>query len=144
MVIRPSPFLVYNASDSAPRGLYVVSPATNLRIGDYVVARLPRVAAELAAGRGYLPRSVPVLKQIVALAHQWICVKDGRVHVDETMVTPVLPEDGNRRPLKPWDGCRRLLPGEVFLLNVTNPASFDSRYFGPIDMSFVLGRATHW
>jgi len=26
----------------------------------------------------------------------------------------------------------------------TNPASFDSRYFGPIDMSFVLGRATHW
>jgi len=30
---------------------------------------------------------------------------------------------------------------ELFLLNATNLGSFDSRYFGPIDASFVRGRA---
>jgi type IV secretory pathway protease TraF len=37
--------------------------------------------------------------------------------------------------------CRRLEPGELFLLSVTNPASFDSRYFGPVSASAVIGVA---
>ena len=35
----------------------------------------------------------------------------------------------------PWQQCRRLNPDELFLLSVTNPASFDSRYFS--------GRSAH-
>ncbi|MBI3531959.1 MAG: S26 family signal peptidase, partial [Burkholderiales bacterium] len=31
--------------------------------------------------------------------------------------------------------------GELFLLSATNPASFDSRYFGPIAASAVIGSA---
>jgi type IV secretory pathway protease TraF len=53
--------LVYNASDSAPRGFYIVARVAQLNVGDYVVARLPDGAAELAAKRGYLPRAVPIL-----------------------------------------------------------------------------------
>ncbi|MQU24843.1 S26 family signal peptidase, partial [Pseudomonas helleri] len=34
-----------------------------------------------------------------------------------------------------------LEPGELFLLSVTNPASFDSRYFGPVSASAVIGAA---
>ncbi len=37
--------------------------------------------------------------------------------------------------------CRALRAGELFLLSATNPASFDSRYSGPIDAAAVLGRA---
>jgi type IV secretory pathway protease TraF len=40
--------------------------------------------------------------------------------------------------------CRRLEPGELFLLSVTNPASFDSRYFGPVSASAVIGVACGW
>ena len=29
----------------------------------------------------------------------------------------------------------------MFLLSVTNPASFDSRYFGPVSASAVIGVA---
>ena len=32
-------------------------------------------------------------------------------------------------------------PGELLLLSVTNPASFDSRYFGPVSASAVIGVA---
>jgi type IV secretory pathway protease TraF len=40
-----------------------------------------------------------------------------------------------------WQQCRRLSDGELFLLSTTNPASFDSRYFGPIAASAVIGAA---
>lgn len=136
--------LVYNASDSAPRGFYVVEKATQLHVGDYVIARLPEDSADLAAKRGYLPRSVPVLKQIVAIDGQQVCIRGGSVYVDARVVAQTLEEDGQRRKLRAWNGCRRLTTGELFLLNPSNPASFDSRYLGPLDMSFVLGRATRW
>src|SRR4051812_25740001 len=37
--------------------------------------------------------------------------------------------------------CRRLALRELLLLSSTNPASFDSRYFGPILASDVIGSA---
>ncbi|MGV2480562.1 UNVERIFIED_CONTAM: S26 family signal peptidase, partial [Salmonella enterica subsp. enterica serovar Weltevreden] len=43
--------------------------------------------------------------------------------------------------LPSWQQCRRLESGELFLLSVTNPASFDSRYFGPVSASAVIGVA---
>jgi conjugative transfer signal peptidase TraF len=140
---KPAVRIVYNASDSAPRGLYIVSPAADLQVGDYVVARLPEATANFAATRDYLPRFVPVLKQIAALPGQQVCIRNGSVYVDGTAVARTLNEDGKRRPLSPWKACRPLVDGEIFLLNSGNPASFDSRYFGPVDVSFVRGRAVH-
>jgi type IV secretory pathway protease TraF len=61
--------------------------------------------------------------------------------IDEAAVTTTLTLDGKRRPLTAWSHCRRLEAGELFLLNSSTPSSFDSRYFGPIDVSFVRGRA---
>jgi len=141
---RPRLRLVYNATDSAPRGLYVVDEAADLRVGNYVIARLPESSATLAAERGYLPRTVPVLKQVAAVAGQGVCVRSGVVYIDGAAVARTLDVDRQHRPLRPWDGCRVLLSHELFLLNPGNPASFDSRYFGPLDVSFVRGRATRW
>lgn len=143
-VVRPAVRLVYNASDSAPRGIYFVEQAIELRVGDYVIARLPETSAALAAERGYLPRSVPVLKQIAAIAGQGVCVRDGVVNIDGSAVARALDLDGQRRELHAWNGCRVLQSQEVFVLNLRSPASFDSRYFGPLDVSFVRGRATRW
>lgn len=136
--------VVYNATDSAPKGLYWVTPPTDLALGDVVVARLPVDTASFADGRGYLPKTVPVLKHIAAIEGNWVCFKGGWLYVDGRPVARPLTEDGLRRPLTPWRHCRALVAGELFLLNPTNPASFDSRYFGPIDASFVRGRATPW
>uniref|UniRef100_UPI00300B8EF7 S26 family signal peptidase n=1 Tax=Klebsiella pneumoniae TaxID=573 RepID=UPI00300B8EF7 len=43
--------------------------------------------------------------------------------------------------LPSWPQCRPLAQGELFQLSVTNPASFDSRYFGPVSAAAVLGVA---
>jgi len=79
LVDKPSLEIIYNASDSAPRGWYRVTHPAQLSVGDYVVARLPEQIGALAAARGYLPRSVPVLKRIAAVAGQRVCVQSGVV-----------------------------------------------------------------
>lgn len=139
---KPSVRLAFNPSASAPRGWYEIAPTEPFQMGDFVVIRLPHDTARFADVRGYLPSSVPVLKQIVATAGQQVCMVGGQVYVDEVWLAKALDKDGQGRPMPKWNQCRRLIADELFLLNTSNPASFDSRYFGPIDASFVIGRAT--
>lgn len=137
-------FVVYNPSDSVPRGWYRIGRmerADSLHVGSIVLARLPADVAAFAARRGYLPVGVPILKRISALAPQSVCVRGQLVQIDGAVVASVRTHDGALRPLQAWSQCRPLAVGELFLLGDTNPASFDSRYFGPISGSAVLGVA---
>lgn len=136
--------LVYNPSDSVPCGWYRIGRmegSTSLHVGSIVLARLPADVAAFAAQRGYLPSGVPILKRIGALAPQSVCVWEQVVRIDGAVVATVRTQDGVHRPLQAWPQCRPLTRGELFLLSDTNPASFDSRYFGPIAASAVLGVA---
>lgn len=133
--------LVYNPSDSVARGWYRIGSPDSLHVGGIVLVRLPAGVAALAAQRGYLSAGVPLLKRIGAVVPQSVCVEEGPVRIDGVAVAAVLAEDGVSRPLSPWAQCRALSEGELFLLSNTHPASFDSRYFGPVDASAVIGSA---
>jgi conjugative transfer signal peptidase TraF len=147
--VSPLPRLVYNPSGSVPIGWYRVHPRArrtgslshSLPVGSIVLVPLPAEAAALAARRGYLPLNVPLLKPVGAVAPQEVCITDGVVRIDGVSVAAVLRADRLGRPLPFWRPCRRLRPGELFLLSTNNPASFDSRYFGPVRASTVLGVA---
>ena len=141
---RDRVLVVYNPSDSLPRGWYRIGPmesAASLHVGSIVLARLPAGVAAFAAHRGYLPSGVPILKRVGALAPQSVCVREHLVRIDGAVVASTRTHDGAHRPLQAWSQCRPLARGELFLLGDTNLASFDSRYFGPISGSAVLGVA---
>ncbi|WP_217673525.1 S26 family signal peptidase, partial [Pseudomonas aeruginosa] len=147
--VHPLPRLIYNPSDSVAVGWYRVdpqghgtdSPPRPLSVGSIVLTTLPPDAAALAAQRGYLPARVPLLKRVGAVAPQEVCSTGRVVRIDGVPSAAVLPADRWGRPLPSWQQCRRLESGELFLLSVTNPASFDSRYFGPVSASAVIGVA---
>ena len=147
--VSPLPRLTYNPSDSVAVGWYRVDPLDHrasslprlLSVGSIVLVPLPTEAAALAAQRGYLPTRVPLLKRVGALAPQHVCIVAGQVRIDGVPSAAVLRADRLGRPLPSWRQCRRLHPGELFLLSRTNPASFDSRYFGPVSASAVIGVA---
>ena len=143
--VHPLPRLVYNPSDSVAVGWYRVDPrghgAASLLVGSIVLTRLPADAAALSAQRGYLPARIPLLKRVGAVAPQEVCVFGALVWIDGVPVAAVRSADRLGRPLPSWPQCRRLQVGELFLLSTTNPASFDSRYFGPVSTSAVIGVA---
>lgn len=151
--VQPLPRLVYNPSDSVAVGWYRIDPLDHrtsspprplrpsLRVGSIVLVPLPAEAAALAAQRGYLPTRIPLLKRVGAVAPQEVCVANGSVRIDGVLSAAVLPADRLTRPLPSWQQCRQLRADELFLLSVTNPASFDSRYFGPVSAAAVIGIA---
>nr|WP_240912376.1 S26 family signal peptidase [Pseudomonas aeruginosa] len=147
--VQPLPRLIYNPSDSVPVGWYRVEPLQPrtgslprpLSVDSIVLVRLPADATALAAQRGYLPAHIPLLKRVGAVAPQHVCIVAGQVRIDGVPVATALPADRLGRPLPSWRHCRPLAEGELFLLSVTNPASFDSRYFGPVSTSAMIGVA---
>ncbi|QGL80171.1 S26 family signal peptidase [Stenotrophomonas maltophilia] len=147
--VQPLPRLIYNPSDSVAVGWYRVDPIQRrlgslprpLSVGSIVLVPLPDRAAMLAAQRGYLPTRVPLLKRVGAVAPQHVCIVAGQVRIDGVPVATALPADRLGRLLPSLQLCRRLEPGELFLLSVSNLASFDSRYFGPVSASAVIGVA---
>jgi conjugative transfer signal peptidase TraF len=138
---KPLPVLVWNASQSAPIGLYYVQPVGVLSVTTLVLAMPPEPLASSLARGGYLPHGVPLLKRILALPGQSVCRDGFVVSVDGVNVGTAHERDRRGRVLPVWQGCRTIADGEVFLMNWDEPASLDSRYFGPIPISAIIGRA---
>lgn len=136
--IARAPLLVWNASASAPIGLYRVTSGAPER-GNLVLVRPPKSIAKLAAERRYLPRGVPLIKRIAAMGDDEVCAFNSVIIINGDVVAYQLKVDRKGRPMQRWNECRALDADEIFLL--LKPAdSFDSRYFGPIPRSQITGR----
>lgn len=137
----PAPRLVWNASASAPLGLYRVEPGAPVDAGDMVVARLPDAARTFAAQRRYLPSNVPLVKRVAAASGARVCALGPDIFIDGRYAATRLDLDAHGRPLPWWHGCRTLGEDEVLLLMGESPGSFDGRYFGPSARSHIVGKA---
>lgn len=136
---RPAPWLVWNASASAPMGLYRVLPGHAVR-GDLVLVRTPSSVQQLAAERGYLPSNVPLVKRVAALDGDVVCAAGDAISINGRVVAKRLARDRLGRRLPSWSGCLRLDGGEAFLLMESVADSFDGRYFGPVPTAEIIGR----
>lgn len=141
VLMPPAPVLLFNATASAPIGLYRVD-RREPRVGDWVAVQPPSTLAEWMARRGYLPLNVPLLKRLAAIRGQTVCGRGGHITIDGSLVAVARQRDRQGRGLAPFHGCRQLGAGEVFLLNADAPGSFDGRYFGPLPRATIIGRAT--
>jgi conjugative transfer signal peptidase TraF len=140
-VTDPLPCVVWNASASAPIGLYRIQPDSDPPLGTLVAVAPPQHLGRWMAARGYLGENVPLLKHVAAKSGQRVCRRGFIVSVESRPVAVALQHDRAGRPLPVWRGCRTLGADELFLLNPAHPDSLDGRYFGPLPASAVLGRA---
>lgn len=136
----PTPRLVWNASASAPVGLYAVTPEALTEPGDMVAARVPSASRHLAATRRYLPANVPLVKRVAAVAGDEVCTLGRDIFVNGRPIAAREAADGAGRPMPWWSGCVRLRGRQLFLL-MDAPASFDGRYFGVTEGADVIGKA---
>lgn len=141
LIAPPRQRFVWNASASAPVGLYAVGDAAPLARGDMVIARVPDEYRMLAARRHYLPANVPLVKRVAAAPGDEACAVGARVMVNGRLAAKRLDRDGAGRLMPWWSGCRALGPGEYFLLMADSAASFDGRYFGVSEAGDIVGKA---
>ncbi len=137
-----------NLSASAPRGLYrrVDAPPTR---GRFVATCLPLELAHVGRERGYLgvgdcPGGVQaILKRIAAIGGDIVDSSPRRVRVNDRPVpnseTALLDSRGRGLSHTGW-GRHVVRPEEVWLLSTHDPRSWDSRYFGPLNVAQI--RAT--
>lgn len=138
--LDPAPILVWNATASAPLGLWLVAPGAQVGRGAWALVRPEPATANWLSGRGYLPPGVPLIKGVAAVGGQTVCRWGEVVLVDGRPAARAHRRDSRGRSLPRWRGCRRLGAHEVFLLN-PHPGSLDGRYFGPTAAEDIVGPA---
>ncbi len=135
----PKPALLYNKTDSAPIGWYGVESKRPLKRDDLVAAFAPQTARNFASARGYLPDHIPLIKTVWATEREQICHDGQRVRVPNRPDISVLGQDGLGRAMPVISGCYQLDADEVFLVSTKTANSWDSRYFGPVSTTLILG-----
>ncbi|MDL2406142.1 conjugative transfer signal peptidase TraF [Rhizobium calliandrae] len=137
-----------NMTPSEPLGLWrIADPDRPIVAGDRVFICPPQTTAFSAGLRlGYLRRGLcpggyaALIKTVIAFAGDRIEIGPAvRVNGVEIVGSALRPIDGKGRPLAPTPGGI-VPPAEVFLFS-RYPASWDSRYFGPVPASGILGLA---
>lgn len=137
-----------NLTPSEPLGLWRIVPVNRpVAVNDLVFICPPETAEMVKArARGYLrsgscPGGVaPLIKTVIAVAGQHVEIGvsvsvDGR----EVSSSSLALRDGKGGPLTPFPSGI-VPPGHVFLHSAF-PGSYDSRYFGPVPISGILGLA---
>lgn len=131
----PRPLLI-NESPSLPLGLYLRLPRERPKVGTIVAAHPPSSARRYLSTLKAGPHA-RLLKRVVAASGEPVCRIGRRVSAGGRVVIAAT-SDRRGVALPAWEGCKRLGPGDVFLLGDT-PSSFDSRYFGPVPISRLDG-----
>ena len=135
------PRIVYNASPSLPTGYYWITPTTEIQRGHLVLVPVPSAYRSLVEKRRYLGPNVPLIKPVAALEGDHVCIRNGAVSINGKVVGHTLKSDSKGRVLNAWKGCQPLTEGEFFALIAGVRESLDSRYFGPLRVRSVIGRA---
>ncbi len=139
-VVNFAPGFVWNASASAPIGLYRIERSNRPEVGDFVLIRPDEILAEFIAERGYLPENIPLLKRIAAVPGDEICRESQAIFINNVRVADAQIFDSFGREMPAWSGCFTLQSSEIFLLNDPE-RSLDGRYFGATAAADVIGIA---
>jgi signal peptidase I len=88
-----------------------------------------------------LPQEPPLIKRVIALGGSIVELEGGRVYVDGMALDEPYVYEGE--PTEPTAGVSRwvVAPDQLFVLGDHRAVSGDSRAFGPIEISSVIGRA---
>ena len=89
-----------------------------------------------------------LIKRVIALSRDTIEIKDCKVFVNNALVDEPYLNKEDVAQVSPADRCRvsdlakQTIPEDkIFVMGDNRPESFDSRSFGPISKSLVVGRA---
>jgi conjugative transfer signal peptidase TraF len=135
--------LMWNGTSSVPKGLYLRRPAAKVTVGATVVLPIPPLMRPLIAERHYLPASYDLMKRVVALPGDVVCLDGRDYRVNGRRIAHIQAVDSRRRLLPVYDFCGPVPQGQAFVATAA-PLSLDSRYFGPVPLSTLTVVTPLW
>lgn len=137
-----------NLTPSEPLGIWRIQPLHRaVAAGDLVFVCPPMSDLfEEALRRGYLRRGscpggvAPLIKTVAAIAGQNLEIgADVVIDGQELPASDLRATDGEGRAIRPYAGG--IVPAAHLFLHSSFASSYDSRYFGPVPDSGLLGLA---
>lgn len=137
----------FNSTRSIPVGLYWAT-SDPVEKGAYVMFCPPRaVLFDVARERGYIGAGYCpggygyMMKRILAAKADVVSVEDDGVRVNGDLLPHSRPSsvDNRGRPMPKFRAVTVLGTSDVLLMTDINDASFDGRYFGPVNRSQIVG-----
>ncbi len=139
--------LTIQASNSMPKGLYLVfanhEPAEHITYqrGEVVVFSPPSSILPFLKARHWISKNDWMMKKVMGVPGDLVCLKEHIVWINGNPVGSVLDQDREHRALPQLKFCRKLSQDEYFAMSNYIEHSFDSRYFGVIPSSSIIGKA---
>jgi conjugative transfer signal peptidase TraF len=124
--------LTRNYTASLPLGVYCLRPGLPVSKGEIVDLAIPPPARPLIVGR-YLPSGFRLLKRVVALEGDVVCLTGRWYQVNGVAISSIATVDSMGRPLAAFHFCGPVPAGMAFVATPV-PSSLDSRYFGPVPL----------
>jgi conjugative transfer signal peptidase TraF len=136
--------LTVNVTTSMPRGIYWLRPDRRAALHSTVALAIPSRVRQLVDERRYLPPGFRLLKSVVAVAGDVVCLEHQRYSVNGLLVSVVATTDQAGRPLPPLYPFCGVVPDGVAFLAAAGASSLDSRFFGPVPISDLTPAAALW
>lgn len=132
--------LAYNDSPSVPVGWYVrVGGREDVGHGGYVVFPAPEPTYPYLMDRFGGVAGWYLMKPVAAVPGDQVCTRGDFVYVNGRPLARLTYQDSQGHDVPVWRGGLTLGPNEIFVCCPEVPHSFDSRVYGPIQSSQVLG-----
>jgi len=133
--------LVYNASKSMSRGVYVVIPAKKIQRNDIVVFYPPFTTQQFLSMQHWGPGNHLLMKHVLGLPGDWVCKRKNTLWINQNKVANVLVFYATNKKIPQVDFCGYLTVDQYLLLSTNSERSFDGRYFGPVQRQNIKGKA---
>jgi conjugative transfer signal peptidase TraF len=144
ILAKVSSEVTWNVTPSLPRGLYLLRSARAPVRGDLVAFEPPAPFDEVTSKGLSGPHSFKLLKRLVAVPGDAVCLDGDRFVVNGALISRVsLVGSGGQELPKPYRYCG-ILPSGEGLVATPPPTSLDSRFFGPVRLVDLTAAEAWW
>lgn len=139
---RPPQLLIYNHTESIPKGWYLILPAKEIKADDIVGYEVSDEIRNLAIGRGWMKGTDTMMKKVGALEGDSFEVKkDQSFWVKGKYIGKVFTHDHKGQPMPVVPVGKYQVGKGKFLPVTSHPFSFDGRYFGAVEIEKIKFKA---
>ena len=136
--------LTVNVTTSMPRGIYWLRPGGRVALHSTVTLAIPSSVCQIVDQRRYLPPGFRLLKSVVAVAGDVVCIERQRYSVNARLISVIATTGQAGRPLPPPYPFCGVVPAGVAFLAAAGNSSLDSRFFGPVPISDLTPAVPLW